>query len=96
MHLLILNLTALRLFADIFDVCMVADDQDANAMPKRQKLSHRSDGSLMNVELWNAVADSRFWEPFDEYVEHCRINANVRQVLREGEHSLRDGDLLSN
>lgn len=61
-----------------------ADDQDGNVILKRRKISH----GYMNVELWNAVEDRRFWEPFDEYVENCRINANVRQVLGEGETSL--------
>lgn len=62
------------------------DDQEANVIGKRRKISHGC--GYMNVELWNAVKDRSFWEPFDEYVENCRINANVRQVLGEGETSL--------
>ncbi len=63
------------------------EGDDGNEMPKRRKISPDSNGG-MDMDLWNAVDDRLYWEPFNEYVGNCRINANVRQVLREGENSL--------
>ncbi|KAG4077245.1 hypothetical protein HA402_009874 [Bradysia odoriphaga] len=62
------------------------DDDDRNEMPKKRKIENKS-GCLVK-DLWNKVDDRFYWEPFNEYVENCRINVNVRQVLRKGEHSL--------
>lgn len=44
----------------------------------------------LDEKLWATVADDAFWQPFDDYVQGCRININIRQVLRSGQCSLLD------
>ncbi|KAJ6638920.1 Nucleic acid dioxygenase ALKBH1 [Pseudolycoriella hygida] len=62
------------------------DDDYREVTRKRRRVSQQSDH--INTELWDLVLNKDFWQPFNEYVDNCRINANVRQVLREGQNTL--------
>lgn len=44
----------------------------------------------MDRQLWLDVGDADVWQPFDEYVRECRININVRRVLKIGASGLDD------
>lgn len=59
---------------------------------KKQRLTLPNDNDNQNdsfVEnLWTNIADSKQWQPFADYINDCRINVNVRQVLEHGEQSL--------
>ena len=46
------------------------------------------DNSCIDMELWNKLESHSFWQPFEIYAKECRININVRQVLKLGEQSL--------
>lgn len=42
----------------------------------------------LDLELWHSIEDETEWRLFESYVQDCRININVRQVLHVGESSL--------
>lgn len=63
---------------------------------KRRKIDDEPDRTMaLDTELWESTAIDSDWQPFDEYVEQCRININVRQVLRDGQASLVEDDEIS-
>ncbi|KAF2900635.1 hypothetical protein ILUMI_05548 [Ignelater luminosus] len=41
-----------------------------------------------NENIMNGISDEDFSKPFETYIEHSRINMNVRQVLKSSEQSL--------
>lgn len=66
----------------------IYDDDDDENFSKKRKIMDKEDCSDVNMELWENVKDSIFWNEFDEYVQDCRININVRQVLKSGQKTL--------
>lgn len=76
----------------------VEDQLDAASQTKRRKI--QCEESVSNIELvklanideklWTTILDDVSWQPFDQYVSGCRININVRQVLRSGQSTLND------
>lgn len=75
-------------------------DEDCNdeaSQTKRRKtefsesdLNRQLEVAKLDEQLWTTTLDDDVWKPFDEYVKICRININVRQVLRRGQISLGD------
>lgn len=63
-----------------------ADDQEI--FSKKRKLNGTNDVSEMDTKLWTDVGTAQFWTEFGEYVRDCRININVRQVLKSGQRTL--------
>lgn len=79
----------------------VDDHQNSASHAKRRKternesaaeLTRQSAEMALDEHLWTQTTDDAWWQPFDEYVKGCRININVRQVLRSGQTALDDGD----
>lgn len=64
------------------------DSADKEIYSKKRKMIPKDDCSKMDLELWENVSNCKFWEQFDDYVEDCRININVRQVLKSGQRTL--------
>lgn len=66
----------------------INDNNDDKILNKKRKIMPNNDSSQIDVELWEHVSDSMFWEEFNDYVQDCRININVRQVLKNGQKTL--------
>lgn len=61
-------------------------DQEIEDPPhKRTKLESVL---LDRSEIIQKLACENFWEPFSRYIQHSRINMNVRQVLFKGDTTL--------
>lgn len=52
---------------------------------KRTKLESSSSAES---EILINISNENFWKPFCRYIEHSRINMNVRQVLFKGDKTL--------
>ena len=63
--------------------------QNQSPEPKKRKLDTTS--LIDKVECFKIehLCDDKFWSPFKKYVEHSRINMNVRQVLHAGQNALK-------
>lgn len=44
----------------------------------------------VNNEAVNICKNQKLWEPYGQYLNHCRINMNVRQVLHKNQKCLTD------
>lgn len=42
----------------------------------------------LDRNLYQNVANNEFWLPYKKYLHDCRINVNVRQVLKPGQRCL--------
>lgn len=63
-------------------------DDDDEIVGKRRKFSEPKLQSHLDMNLWNIVCKDEEWIDFEEYIQDCRININVRQVLHQGQLSL--------
>lgn len=61
---------------------------DADTVIKRRKLSDSGVECALDMDLWKSVGEDDKWKDFEEYIQDCRININVRQVLHQGQSSL--------
>lgn len=62
-----------------------------NSVPKKRRITisneiEYDDG--FSEDIWNKTIDQTQWKPFGDYINECRININVRQVLDNGEITL--------
>lgn len=64
------------------------EDDDSYIFSKKRKLDARHDVSVMDTKLWTDVGTGEFWKEFGDYIRDCRININVRQVLKSGQTTL--------
>lgn len=48
------------------------------------------DTDLMKHETIKFCTDEKLWKPFGDYLDKCRINMNVRQVLHKDQKNLDD------
>lgn len=62
-----------------------AQDSDWESESKRRKVEQHGE---LDSELWYLIKDETEWRIFETYVQDCRININVRQVLNTGQNSL--------
>lgn len=46
-------------------------------------------GSSQN-EIFNICTCENLWKPYGDYLDNCRINMNIRQVLYKSQQSLND------
>lgn len=81
------------------DDAVVDDGEAAGPTPikrtKRASCSSNAELDLrMDEALWLDVVDELCWRPFNEYVNDCRININVRQVLPPGLTALDGVDMI--
>lgn len=67
------------------------DSTDGNQHRKKRRLTTSSDTEFndeFDENIWNKITDTKQWIPFADYISECRINMNVRQVLKCGEKTL--------
>lgn len=66
-----------------------ADEMDAS-VPKRRRLTVSTSEYCDSFaeDIWDLVVDQTQWKPYADYINDCRININVRQVLDAGENTL--------
>lgn len=48
------------------------------------------DNHLSIDETTKVCVNDKLWKPYSDYVDNCRINMNVRQVLHSTQKSLED------
>lgn len=56
---------------------------DYDIKSKKRKMCNSDD--FLDSTLWEQCALDSFWKPYAEYIDDCRININIRQVLHHGE-----------
>lgn len=44
--------------------------------------------NMIELDIFDQSSNQKFWHPYAEYIDECRININVRQVLHHGESTL--------
>lgn len=58
---------------------------------KRKKLDLsdvNGNAHTIHKDIWTNCTEENWWRPYADYVDDCRININVRQVLSCGDVSL--------
>lgn len=64
--------------------CKSIEENEDCSPCKRTKLAATS----VQSEMLEKISCEKFWKPFCKYIEHSRINMNVRQVLFQGDKTL--------
>lgn len=89
----------LAIFLKSGDVVIMSEDSRLcyHGVPK---ILRSSDKSWNNINIADKVldkyktveicTDDKFWLPYSNYLDNCRINMNVRQVLNKNQKSLDD------
>ncbi|EDV41026.1 uncharacterized protein Dana_GF20132 [Drosophila ananassae] len=60
-------------------------NMSTDSLPNESKLENFK---FLDIDLFEQVADSNYWQPFCSYIADSRININVRQVLKPGDLKL--------
>lgn len=64
------------------------NDDEYNLCHKKRKMTSETTDDVVDIQLWNDCSSGTFWKPYAEYIDDCRININVRQVLNKGDKTL--------
>lgn len=78
---------------DNTESCCSSDHTDKNAdtsVAKRRRLTVSTSKYCDSFvdDIWEFVVEQAQWKPYADYINDCRININVRQVLDAGENTL--------
>lgn len=73
-------------------VPLFIDSGDIIIMSKESRLCYHAVPKIIKggSEPWNGLQDeNNDWDDFDRFIKSCRLNINVRQVLKPGEINLK-------
>lgn len=72
-----------------------------HGVPKILKTSERKwnnvdidSKNLDRNEIFEVCTSANLWKPYGDYLDNCRINMNVRQVLYKSQQSLNDKSVI--
>lgn len=91
----------LAIFLKSGDIVVMSEESRLcyHGVPKILKANERSWANMSNFKDHNLVKydhtfkfciDENLWKPFSDYLDKCRINMNVRQVLCKSQKNLDD------